>query len=26
MAFASVVVLTTFAARTFDERLLWESP
>jgi paraquat-inducible protein A len=26
LAFASVVVLTTFAARTFDERLLWEAP
>ena len=26
LAFASVVVLTTFAARTFDERLLWEEP
>jgi paraquat-inducible protein A len=26
IAFASVVVLTTFAARTFDERLLWETP
>jgi paraquat-inducible protein A len=26
LAFAAVVVLTTFAARTFDERLLWESP
>ena len=26
LAFAAVVVLTTFAARTFDERLLWETP
>ena len=26
LAFAAVVVLTTFAARTFDERLLWEGP
>ena len=26
LAFAAVVVLTTFAARTFDERLLWEAP
>jgi paraquat-inducible protein A len=26
LAFASVVVLTQVAARTFDERLLWESP
>jgi paraquat-inducible protein A len=26
LAFAAVVVLTTFAARTFDERLLWEPP
>jgi paraquat-inducible protein A len=26
LAFAAVVVLTMFAARTFDERLLWEPP
>jgi paraquat-inducible protein A len=26
LAFAAVVVLTQVAARTFDERLLWESP
>jgi len=26
LAFAAVVVLTLFAARTFDERLLWEPP
>jgi paraquat-inducible protein A len=26
LAFAAVVVLTQFAARTFDERLLWEKP
>ena len=25
LAFAAVVVLTQFAARTFDERLLWET-
>ena len=25
-AFAAVVVLTLFAARTFDERLLWDTP
>jgi paraquat-inducible protein A len=25
LAFAAVVVLTLFAARTFDERLLWDS-
>jgi paraquat-inducible protein A len=24
LAFASVVILTTVAARTFDERLLWD--
>ena len=26
LAFGAVVVLTMFAARTFDERLLWETP
>jgi paraquat-inducible protein A len=26
LAFAAVVVLTLFAARTFDERLLWDPP
>jgi paraquat-inducible protein A len=26
LAFAAVVVLTLVAARTFDERLLWEPP
>jgi len=26
LAFGAVVVLTMFAARTFDERLLWEEP
>jgi paraquat-inducible protein A len=26
LAFGAVVVLTLFAARTFDERLLWDSP
>jgi paraquat-inducible protein A len=26
LAFATVVVLTLFAARTFDERLLWDEP
>jgi paraquat-inducible protein A len=26
LAFGAVVVLTMFAARTFDERLLWEAP
>ncbi|HEX3949265.1 MAG TPA: paraquat-inducible protein A [Steroidobacteraceae bacterium] len=26
LAFGAVVVLTLFAARTFDERLLWEAP
>jgi paraquat-inducible protein A len=26
LAFGAVVVLTLFAARTFDERLLWEEP
>jgi paraquat-inducible protein A len=26
LAFGAVVVLTLFAARTFDERLLWEGP
>jgi paraquat-inducible protein A len=25
-AFAAVVVLTLLAARTFDERLLWDAP
>jgi paraquat-inducible protein A len=25
-AFGAVVVLTMFAARTFDERLLWDTP
>jgi paraquat-inducible protein A len=25
-AFAAVVVLTLLAARTFDERLLWDTP
>jgi paraquat-inducible protein A len=26
LAFGAVVILTMFAARTFDERLLWETP
>lgn len=26
LCFAAVVVLTLFAARTFDERLLWDPP
>jgi paraquat-inducible protein A len=25
LAFAAVVILTLFAARTFDERLLWDT-
>jgi paraquat-inducible protein A len=25
-AFGAVVILTLFAARTFDERLLWDTP
>jgi paraquat-inducible protein A len=25
-AFGAVVVLTMFAAKTFDERLLWDTP
>ena len=26
IAFASVVILTMFAARSFDPRLIWDSP